>query len=517
MKKRVLYFFLFISFSFLSIQAATFRPDSIYSRWMCNSQALSKMGSWDYVPGLVAKSVGKTWEQYKDSTWSAGFWTAIKNYADAYTPSTSYSTLDNMNPGKMYHEVYRGAVLKNISDSVTYRTKATNVFNAFKNYGYVISSSLPGAGGYWHKSGYNTQMWLDGLYMGAALSAEWLGNFGYTLTEGERTAAWDNIALQFDTIVKYTWDADKKLFYHAWAANPDVNADTRYWADPVTGRSAEFWGRGMGWFFAAMVDVLEFMPAGAARTRMLNYVNLAADGLKDRQDATSGCWYQLLQYDATKQGTSCAQYNWLESSASSMFTYAYYKGVRIGVLDSATYIPVAEKAYQGLITNFISESSGNISIGQICSSAGLSSSRKGDANYYLCGSDAGKIISNEGKAIGPFIMASLEYEKIHLLGETYGGGEEPGGGGEEPGGGDPVFNDCEGMIHITLNNITQEDVYRVELWKTAKEKQIAKGTLKVGKTLLYFPKADLSGTYTYKVFNSQGLEQSALEGQITVE
>lgn len=509
MKKRVLYFFLVIFLSFLSSQAATFRTDTIYSRWMCNSYGLSKMGSWDYVPGLVAKSVGKTWEQYKDSTWSVDFWTAIKNYADAYTPSTSYSTLDNMNPGKMYHEVYRGAVLKGISSDV-YATKAGNVYTAFKNYSYVISSSLPGTGGYWHKSGYNTQMWLDGLFMGAALSAEYLGNFGSTLSESDRNEAWDKIALQFDTIFKYTWDADKKLNYHAWAADPDVNTDTRYWADQTTGRSAEFWGRGMGWFFAAMVDVLEFMPTGEARTRLESYANQVADGLKARQDATTGCWYQLLQYDATKQGTSCQQYNWLESSASSMFTYAFYKGVRIGVLDSATYIPVAEKAYPGLIDQFITESAGKISIGRICSSAGLSSTRKGDANYYLCGSDAGSIVTNDGKAIGPFIMASLEYEKIHLLGNISGDEEEPGGGG------DPVFNDCDGMIHITLNNISQEDVYSVELWKTAKEKQIVKGTLKAGKTLLYFPKVGLSGTYTYKVFNSQGIEQNALQGEVTI-
>ena len=32
-----------------------------------------------------------------------------------------------------------------------------------------------------------------------------------------------------------------------------------YWADPVTGCSANFWLRAMGWFLVAMVDVLERM------------------------------------------------------------------------------------------------------------------------------------------------------------------------------------------------------------------------------------------------------------------
>ena len=58
------------------------------------------------------------------------------------------------------------------------------------------------------------------------------------------------------------------------------------------------------------------------------------------------------------------------------------------------------------------ETDGKIKIIQSCESAGLSSDRKGDADYYLCGEDA--IVNNntEGKVLGPFIMAALEYEKL---------------------------------------------------------------------------------------------------------
>ena len=98
-----------------------------------------------------------------------------------------------------------------------------------------------------------------------------------------------------------------------------------------------------------------------------------------------------------------------------MFTYAYLKGIRLGVLDKKTYLPVAEKAYRGLLTNFIrEESNGQLSILQSCASAGLGpakdKSRTGTVNYYLCGKDV-TVTQNEGKAIGPFILASLEYER----------------------------------------------------------------------------------------------------------
>jgi unsaturated rhamnogalacturonyl hydrolase len=184
----------------------------------------------------------------------------------------------------------------------------------------------------------------------------------------------------------------------------------------------------MGWYFAALVDVLELMPdAHPDRTALLQIVNEVAAGLARYQDAATGCWFQLLQYNATVKGNAqgdtrngktynqCDQPNYIESSASSMFTYAYLKGMRLGLLAKKQYEPVARKAYQGLITQFIRKENDALSIIQSCASAGLGPakdpSRTGTINYYLCGSDV-IITQNEGKAVGPFIMASLEYERF---------------------------------------------------------------------------------------------------------
>src|SRR5690606_14532425 len=75
------------------------------------------------------------------------------------------------------------------------------------------------------------------------------------------------------------------------------------------------------------------------------------------------------------------------------------------------YQPVADKAYKGFIETFVvEEENGTIKLIQSCESAGLSGTRKGDANYYLCGNDVAIHNDTEGKVLGPFIMASLEYE-----------------------------------------------------------------------------------------------------------
>lgn len=409
--------------------AAEFHPDTIYSRWIINSRmgdfrnksetthfktAMTERNiEWDYVPGLVAKAIVMTWEHYQDQAWSAPFFDAVEDYADHTHMKLGESNIDDLNAGKIYFELYRAAKARELNDKAeTYKENVTICRNKLKYEHKRIATPLPGAGGFWHKKQYVNQMWLDGLYMGPALYAEWQGNFGMEEGETDNNKSWDDIALQFDTIFAYTWDAEKKLNYHAWSAEPQ-NAASSFWADPETGRSQEFWGRGMGWFFAALVDVLENMPDDhSARARLVSYVNQVADGLKARQDAASGCWYQLLQYDGNKT-SSCGVNNYLESSASSMFTYAYLKGIRLGLLDRETYMPVATKAYKGLIDQFIvEESDGKIKIIQSCESAGLSNNRKGDADYYLCGSDVTINNDTEGKVFGPFIMASLEFEKM---------------------------------------------------------------------------------------------------------
>ena len=413
-----------------TINSAPFRSDSIYSKWAIDSRmgdfrnktttegfltpSNSRNAIWDYVSGLVAKSILKAWEQYKDKSWSQYYFTGIQDFADNQTMTLGESNIDDLNAGKIFFELYRGAIEKGQSTKAAkYKTNATLCRNTLKNNHQRITSPLPGAGGFWHKKQYTNQMWLDGLYMGPALYAEWQGNFGAELGETDNTQSWNDIALQFDTIFIKTWDSSKKLNYHAWSAEP-TNAASFFWANSSTGRSQEFWGRGMGWFFAALIDVLEFIPENhPAKMRLTNYANQVADGLKARQDQTSGCWYQLLQYDNAKKGTSCNISNYLESSASCMFTYSYLKGMRLGILDKGIYSQMAEKAYKGIIENFVvEETNGKIKLIQSCESAGLSNTRKGDANYYLCGSDV--IINNntEGKVLGPFIMASLEYEKM---------------------------------------------------------------------------------------------------------
>ena len=396
-----------------------------------NQQQLAK-AHWDYVPGLVAFSVLKAWEQYPEKQ---EYYQLVKTYADHClqgqdTVHVNKSNIDDLAAGKILFTLYKEELKRgNTADAKRYKNCATFLRNKLKYDHSRISPSKPGSGGFYHKAQYPNQMWLDGLYMGPALYAQWQDVFAREVSAQENNQSWADIALQFKTIHQYTYDREKQLNYHGWSADPED--ENSFWArksGPFKGCSPEFWGRGMGWYFAALVDVIEIMPKEHSEyTALTEILNQVAAGLAKYQDKQSGSWYQLLQYDQTKKADSkgdeisgniynkCDKPNYLESSASSMFTYAYLKGIRLGLLNKDTYLPVAEKAYNGLISNFIrEEKNGDLNILQSCASAGLGPakdpSRTGTVNYYLCGKDV-TVTQNEGKAIGPFILASLEYER----------------------------------------------------------------------------------------------------------
>lgn len=371
--------------------------------------------SWDYVSGLVAKTILMYCSQYPDDELSTQAYGWCKTYADNALDSDGNfrnfkkGSLDNIASGKVLFDLYAHESAVNPANGERYRRAADYLYK-YLRYEYKRIALDDGKDGFIHKDSYPYQMWLDGLYMGAAFYAEYLATFAPDDNE-----AWSDIALQFTIIHNHTYDAQKSLNYHGWSAKPsDANSFWANTADPYKGCSKEFWGRGMGWYAAALVDVLDMMPREHPDyAKVSGIFAQVTDGIRRWQDSHSGVWYQLLQYDDSFVSAR-GNRNYLEASASCMFTYALLKGIRLGLLDYAEFSPVAMKAYDGLLATFITENSGSVNIHRICRSAGLGPSNKrernGTADYYLDGSDV-NIVSNEGKGIGSFIMASLEYER----------------------------------------------------------------------------------------------------------
>ena len=248
-------------------------------------------------------------------------------------------------------------------------------------------------GGFWHKKIYENQMWLDGLYMGQPFYAE----YAY---RNNRVNDYADIINQFVTVARHNYDPKTDLYRHAC----DVSKREK-WADKTTGWSQHCWGRAMGWYAMACVDVLDFIPEHeAGRESVIEILNKLAAQIKRTQDPATGVWYQVIDRSGDEG-------NYLESSCSTMFVYTLLKALRKGYI-CPSYMEVAKKGYEGLLTQFIEvDNKGVVSITKGCAVAGLGGKpvyRTGDYNYYI----TEKIRSNDAKAVGPFIMASLEWERL---------------------------------------------------------------------------------------------------------
>ncbi|KAA3635448.1 MAG: glycosyl hydrolase family 88, partial [Bacteroidetes bacterium] len=245
--------------------------------------------------------------------------------------------------------------------------------------------------GFWHKLRYTYQMWLDGLYMGAPYYAQ----FAQRYNEPD---AFDDIAHQLILMENHTRDEKTGLLYHGWD-----ESRVQTWSNPETGKSPEFWGRAMGWYAMALVDVLDYFPDDhSQRQEIIDILNRLAEAVTKVQDENTGLWFQVLDKGG-QQG------NYLEATVSSMFSYALIKGVNNGYLP-LEYKAVARKAYDGIIENLIEvEPSGEVHIHKCCAVAGLGGNpyRDGSYEYYI----NEEVRSNDTKATGPFIMASLEFER----------------------------------------------------------------------------------------------------------
>lgn len=395
--------------------------------------------SFDYVAGLVGKASLEAADFYQDFDWSKPWFYAAQGYATGKPYANSSMTLDNMNAAKMYFPILAGN-LKSQEATTVANTAITAVIKDMKTYNttYVIGSGKNALdntnandvqksmfGGWFHKStDYTDQMWCDGQYMGPALLAQIIKHTGKTNNISDND--WTIIAKQFSITWAQLYNKTTGLLYHGFTANPGDDA-SKSWAgiskEKGIYHSASFWGRANAWYFLALVDILEVMPTdNTYYDTFKGYLTKLAEGIKKYQDETTGCWYQVMdKLPASLTG------NYLEASCSSIFTAGYLKAIRLGLLDKATYEPIATKAYEGLVNQFMiydNTDNSTIQLVHSCTSAGLggSSNRAGDDNYYLTGKDASVVTSSdpnsqyyytEGKVLGGFIMAATEYERAY--------------------------------------------------------------------------------------------------------
>lgn len=344
----------------------------------------NRPANWNYEIGVVLMGFERLWTMTGDKT----YYDYSKHIVDHFiNPDGTIRTYildeynsDNIPPGRQLlhlHEIYK---------EEKYKIAAQTLRNQ------ISWQPRNKVGGFWHKLKYPSQMWLDGLYMVEPFYAE------FALVN-KQPNDFNDIINQFVWMEKYSRDAKTGLLYHGWD-----ESKLQRWANPTTGLSPEFWSRSMGWYMMALVDVLDYIPkTHPRRNELISILNRLSTALIKFQDAKSGVWWQVTD-------KAYKEKNYLESSATAMFVFSLAKAVRMKYI-SATFNTPLQKAYNGMIKEFVKEdSSGKYHYVQAVAGAGLGGIPYRDGTYEYYVNEPKR--DDDLKAIGPFIQACIEMELL---------------------------------------------------------------------------------------------------------
>ncbi len=168
--------------------------------------------------------------------------------------------------------------------------------------------------------------WCDALYMAPATFAK--------MTQATGQEKYLNFANKYWLKTsEYLYDDESHLYYR----------DSRYFGKKSENGHKVFWSRGNGWVVGGLVHMLELLPKNYPdREKYLTQFKEMTQKLAEIQ-GQDGLWGVSL--------LDRKQYPIGESSGSAFFCYAIAWGINQGLLDKATYKPIAMKAWKGLVNN----------------------------------------------------------------------------------------------------------------------------------------------------------------------
>lgn len=364
------------------IDYAVEMSETIMHKWPDSLGRLDgKSAGWSYDIGLYLEAISNVYARTGDEA----YFTYIQQQMDRfllpdgrikyYTPE-SYN-IDYVRNGKILLYLYEKTGDQKYADAAKYVRQQ------------LYTHPRTSEGGFWHKKRYPHQMWLDGLYMGQPFYT----HYSQLFNEPEN---FDDIAKQFILMEKHSRNAETGLLHHGWDESRE-----QLWADKETGKSPNIWGRAMGWYGVALVDVLDYFPKDHPQHEtLLAILERYVEAIAKVQHPTKGVWYQVVD-KVDEKG------NYPEASGSSMFVYTLLKASRLGYIP-ASYQEIGKKGYQGLINEFIEKGddgyyhlNGTVMVSGL---GGDDNYRDGSFAYYM----SEPVIQDDPKGMGAFILAANE-------------------------------------------------------------------------------------------------------------
>ena len=337
-------------------------------------------GEWVYQNGLFINALFALWQK----TGRREYFQYVVDWVNVFIDEAG-----NFRPGKYHPEEFRLDDI--LPGRVLIALYAQTKLDKYKRAALTLLRQLQQQprtteGGYWHKQIYPNQMWLDGIYMADLFSMEIARDF-------DKPEFFNEAVHQIMLMHRHAHDPQTGLLYHGWDENK-----TQVWAHLERGTSPEFWGRAIGWYMMALVDGLDILPPQhQGRDELVDILHSLADSVAGYQDSESALWYQVVNRGDRED-------NWIETSCSAMFAYAFAKGARLGYLGS-NYRERAETAYRNLIERYVRfDKEKRWYLTEIVCVGSLRS--QADYEYYVTTARR----DNDFKGVGAFLYLCIEME-----------------------------------------------------------------------------------------------------------
>lgn len=249
-------------------------------------------------------------------------------------------------------------------------------------------------GDFWYKKVYPNQVLLEGLYAAQVFYTRYE-------TEYNRGKNYADILKQFKNVYENMYDKDKKLYFHGL----DYSR-TALWSDAQTGLSKSFYLRAIAYFAAGLADAIGYMDRSRPdlKAELITVFRRTIVGLEQYIDPVKHMFWQVVDA-AGKDG------NYLETSGSALIAYAMLRGARFGYVDKR-FAEVGKSIFDGVCTEYLTETDGKLNLGGICLWAGLGpedrANRNGTFEYYVSQPTA----VNDAKGVAPLIAAYTEVKRL---------------------------------------------------------------------------------------------------------
>jgi len=342
---------------------------------------------WNYIDGCMITALMKLYESSRERKYLDFSDSFIDYFIDDEGAILSYRqdeyNLDNIKEGSVLFKLY------DYTGKEKYR-KAMDTL-----YAQLQEQPRTKEGNFWHKQIYPNQIWLDGLYMAQPFYLEYEKRYG-----GKKN--YDDILNQFRNVTLLLKNKDTGLYFHAYDSSREM-----FWCNKETGLSPNYWLRALGWFVMSLVDVLELLD----ETEDAEFYTMISETFRDlvnallRYQDQSGMWYQVVDRQDEER-------NYLETSGSSIISYAILKAVHLGIL-SQDFATLGKKAFMGICEKYLyRDSEGKMNLGGTCLVGGLGGKqmRDGSFEYYM----SEPVVENEAKGIAPFLLAYIYLKELGI-------------------------------------------------------------------------------------------------------